>query len=767
MGTVRMKSASLPLFGVEGEAIEGTFSIGRVTYLNEENGYAVVQLVPADQPDEEITAVGFFGEPRVGACLRIEGVWRRDRKYGLQVQINTAVPETPRTLAAIERYLAGASIKGLGPHYADKLVRHFGEDTFDELQRGGQHLEEVPGIGPVRAKLIRESWAEHHGIHELMVNLQGVAGLTPNQASRIFRQYGHQAWQVVAQNPYALAEEVRGFGFITCDRIGRTLGIAHDAPQRIQAGILHLLSQALAEGHLWTSARDVAERGSELLGVPATVIPEQVKHLIARERVVAEEDEAEGDARLFLPRVAYTERRLAERLGFLLSSPPISRLRLSSPQAQELVRQRGVGNLTEEQIGAVASLLCGARLVILTGGPGTGKTTTVRSLIACLEALRVSYALCATTGRASRQLADSTERRAATVHRHLGIGGRREVEAIQETVLVIDEASMIDIWLLDEILSRLTEETHLFLVGDVDQLPSVGPGAILQDLIEAAETAGLPGLHVTRLSRIFRQEAGDRSYIVTNCHLVRAGKRPLREVPKTSDYYEMYRDTPQEARDLAVELVASRLPAFLSIPPEEIQVLAPMHSGEAGIRSLNEALQTALNPPSPGKNEFAIAGVGRSAHLGRVFRVGDKVRQTRNDYQKRVFNGDLGLVSRVYPEERALVVRFDDHNVSYTADELEDLVHAWAMTVHAAQGSQWPAVVTIMLKNHYVMLERNILYTALSRARRLAVLITQDTAVRIAVSQARSTHRRTALVARLREAMGAQGKPVGGIRAPA
>ena len=453
--------------------------------------------------------------------------------------------------------------------------------------------------------------------------------------------------------------------------------------------------------------------------------------------------------------MTHTEQRIADRLAYLLRTPPRSALHLTRANAERMVAQRGHSDLTEEQRGAVSALLGGTRLVVLTGGPGTGKTTTVRSLIACLEAVQVSYALCATTGRASKQLAASTDHPSATVHRHLGIGfGRGEIEPLRESVLIIDESSMIDLWLMDQILSATTECTHLFLVGDVDQLPSVGPGAVLQDLIAAAEEAHLPGIQVTRLTRIFRQEAGDRSMIVVNCHRVRAGRRPIKDVPKTSDYFEMVRSTPQEARDLAVELASTRLPGYLNVRPYEVQVLAPMHAGVAGIRALNLALQEALNPPDPRRTEITLAGVGRSAEASRALREGDKVRQTRNDYKKGVFNGDLGIITRINAEERTLTVRFDEHSVVYTYEELDELVHAWAMTVHSAQGSQWPAIVIIMLTNHYVMLERNILYTALSRAQRLAVLITQEQAVRIAVAQDRSTRRRTGLVGRLVKALG-------------
>lgn len=760
-----MAQHDIPAGGREGAPIEGVYSVHRVTYFNDDTHYGVAHLVPADSPGAVgFTAVGTFpAEPRTGECYRIEGVWRRDPRHGLQVKASSIVRETPRSIAAIERYLAGASIKGLGPHYARALVEHFGADTFRLLQEGGQRLEEVPGIGPVRAAEIRKSWAEHEGIHDLMVNLQGVAGLTPAQAQRIYREYGRESWAVVSRQTYRLADEVRGFGFKTCDRIAQTLGIPHDAPQRLRAGVIHLLKEDLAEGHLWSSETDLAARGRELLEVPPEALAPQIAALLEAQRLTrANLPGADGRA-LYLSEVARTEQRIAERLAWLLATPPFGDLGLPEQDARDMVLRLGHPSLTDEQRDAVVGVLRGARITVLTGGPGTGKTTTVRSLLACLEEMGVSYALCATTGRASKQLSESTERPAATVHRHLGLGiGRSEIEPIRQTVLIIDESSMIDLWLLDEIVARMTRRTHLMLVGDVDQLPSVGPGAVLQDIIAAAEMERMPGVHVTRLRRIFRQEAGAASLIVVNCHRVRAGRRPLREKGSEADepdYYEMFRETPQEARELAVELAARRLPSYLGVPPAEVQVLAPMHGGEAGIRALNAALQEALNPPAPDKAEHALVGVGQSADAGRVLRVGDKVRQTRNNYTKQVLNGDLGAITAIDNERRSLTVRYDDaeytsfRSVAYTFEELDQIVPAWAMTVHSAQGSQWPAIVIVMLRNHYIMLERNILYTALSRAQRLAVLVTQEQAVRIAVAEDRSTRRRTGLVSRLRTSL--------------
>jgi len=731
----------------QSDVVEGLFSVERVTFANPETGWAVVHVVPADKPASAgLTAVGNFEAPEQGSCYRIRGRWTLDPKHGAQVRVESAVPEMPQSLPSIVRYLGGATIKGLGPHYAQALVDHFGVGTLDELQTGGKHLEEVPGIGPKRAEAIRKSWAQHEGTHQLMVNLQGVAQLTPRQAQRIHRQYGAEAWNVIRHNPYRLAEDLRGYGFHTCDRIARQIGLARDAPERIQAAVLHVIKQALNKGHLWTDPATLDAATSELLGLPiAAIVPE--RETLVREGRLA--DGALGDRtepKLYLPPVLEAESRAARRLARLLRTPLLG---LSSDQAQELVQRHSEGALTDEQALAIRHVLEGTRLVILTGGPGSGKTTTVRSLIRCLEAIGRSYALCATTGRASKQLATSAQRNAATVHRHLGIGvpGRDLVKA-KEQVLIVDESSMIDNWLLDEMLARIGGHTQLLLVGDVDQLPPVGAGAVLQDLIEATD-AGLPNAIVVRLTQLFRQSAGRESLIAANCRRVRQGIRLARPDGPQSDYFEMPANTPESARELAVSLASHRLPKFLDIPPDEIQVLAPMHGGEAGVQAINRALQEVLNPPARGKGEIPVPGRQGSANGPAALRVGDKVRQTRNNYHKGVLNGDLGRVVAIDAASRTLTVAFDDRRVPYTWDDLDELVHAWAMTVHSAQGSQWPAVVVIMLTNHFVMLERNILYTALSRAERLAVLITQEKALRIAIAQDRSSRRRTALAARL------------------
>ncbi len=740
--------------------MEGVFSIVRVTFADPDTGYAVVQLLPEDaKQGSTMTATGIFGAVEEGTCYRIEGTWHVDPRYGPQIRASTAIIETPTSPGAIERYLAGASIKGLGPHHARLIVEHFGPKVLEVLDTGGERLEEVRGIGPVRAAKIRASWAEHRSINRLMVNLQGVAGLTPPQAQRIYREFGDDAWRAVSANPYLLAERVSGFGFKTCDRIAESLGLDDTAPQRLQAGLLHVLTQALGDGHLWTAPDDLLNRASELLDVDRHTLEPHLATLLSEGRAIRRNlDRAAGSEGVYLPAVAETEERIASRLSSWLQQRPADALHVESLSAGDVIRQHSSAALTREQRAAVEALLTGTRMVVLTGGPGTGKTTTLRTLILCLESLGISYALCATTGRAAKQLANATQRMASTVHRYLGLGTTGErppTEPVKETVLIIDEASMIDLWLMDQTVARLGAGNHLFLVGDVDQLPPVGPGAVLHDLIEAAPGLQSSQMTVVRLEQIFRQEAGDVSLIIANCHRIRQGQRPIRPSGPASDYFEMPRESPSEALALAVDLAADRLPTFLGVPAEEIQVLSPVHGGEAGVQSLNVALQARLNPPSPHRSEYILGRHAQGQPV--ILRTGDKVRQTRNDYQKRVFNGDLGTVLSIDREDQLVQVRFDDATVSYAFAELDDLVHAWAMTVHAAQGSQWPAVVVILLSSHYVMLERNILYTALSRAQRLAVLITQERALQMAVKRTTLVSRRTDLVARLAARMAGRG----------
>ena len=730
----------------------GVFSIVRVTFANPDTGFAVVQMLPEEaKQGSTMTATGIFGAVEEGTCYRIEGTWHVDPRYGPQIRASTAIIETPTSPDAIERYLAGASIKGLGPHHARLIVEHFGPRVLEVLDSGGESLEEVRGIGPVRAAKIRASWTEHRSINRLMVNLQGVAGLTPRQAQRIYREFGDDAWRAVSANPYLLAERVSGFGFKTCDRIAGSLGLDDMAPQRLQAGILHVLTQALGDGHLWTAPDELLSAAAELLEVDRDTLEPHLGTLVSERRAIRRKvDQVAGSEGVYLPAVAETEERIASRLSSWLQQRPAEALHLKGASAGDLIGRHSSANLTGEQRAAVEALLTGTRMVVLTGGPGTGKTTTMRTLILCLESLGVSYALCATTGRAAKQLAIATDRMASTVHRYLGLGTmgeRSPAEPINETVLIIDEASMIDLWLMDQIVARLGAGNHLFLVGDIDQLPPVGPGAVLNDLIGAATGLQSTQMTVVRLGQIFRQEAGDVSLIIANCHRIRQGQRPTRPSGPVSDYFEMPRESPSEALALAVDLAADRLPAFLGVPAEEVQVLSPVHGGDAGVRALNAALQARLNPAAPHRDEYILGRHTPGQPV--VLRVGDKVRQTRNDYQKRVFNGELGIVLSIDREDQLVQVRFDDATVSYAFAELDDLVHSWAMTVHAAQGSQWPAVVMILLSSHYVMLERNILYTALSRAQRLAVLITQERALQIAVKRTTLVSRRTDLVARL------------------
>ncbi len=723
----------------------GQFEIERVVYENEENGWAVLRMVPLDSPAAlPVTAVGNVPNPVAGACYDIEGEWQKSKEHGYQVQIKSAKPFVPATVQGIERYLASGAIPGVGKHYAHLLAENYGSDTLAILDAGAPNMEDISGIGKKRAALIRQAWLENRHTHSIMERLQGEAGLSARQAQTLYKELGDQAWEKVRSNPYRLQDILAGVGFKTCDKIARNMGLGLNDPARIRAGLLYVLEEALHKGDLWLPEEAIKAQATDLLQLSTEEIETTFTGMVAQEDLILEVQE--GQSAVYLARVYYTETRIADDLAQLLASPRPLRA-MSRTKAEELVDRLQEFPLTEAQHNGIVEILCGAPLHVITGGPGTGKTTVMRTLIRCLEDQAIEYALCATTGRASKQLESATQRPAATVHRHLKLGTPGEPEPLYEDILIIDESSMIDLWLMAEISQRLRIGQQLVLVGDIDQLPSVGPGTVLQDIIQAG--ASCPGISVTRLDTIFRQEKGSESLIVTNCHRIRQGELPIKG-DSEADYFEMSRDSAEQARDLAIELVTRRLPAYLDIDPLQIQLLAPMHRGTAGIAALNTELQQKLNPPAPRKPEVILTHGGEGP--ARVFRLGDKVRQTRNNYQKQVLNGDIGLIDSVSTANRQITVRFDNQLVPYEADELLELVHSWAMTVHAAQGSQWPAVVILMISEHYVMLERNILYTALSRAERLAVLVSDARAVGIAVKRQHALDRHSGLAQRIVQA---------------
>lgn len=716
------------------QTLEGT--IERFTYQNEENGYAVARLQPKAK-SYEVTVVGTLSGVAVGELVRLRGYWRNHPEYGRQFEVRSYTVQLPATIEGIRKYLGSGLIKGIGPVNAARIVDAFGLDTLQVIESQPERLQSVPGVGRKRMELIVRGWEEQKQIKEIMIFLQG-HGIGATLAVRIYKQYGNDALDVVRSNPYRLAQDVYGIGFKTADRIAQAMGGALDAPQRIQAGLTYVLGTFCDEGHCFAAREQLIERAAQLLGVTAEACEAELAGLVTRGLLVAE-DEA-----VYLPPFHQAEVSVARKLQLLEAS---GRDRLEQFQGVDwerafawLERQSAI-RLVEPQMAAIRMALT-EKVSILTGGPGTGKSTIVGSLIALLQAKRGTVLLAAPTGRAAKRLSEATGLEAKTIHRLLeynpaaGKGFIRDRDnPLDADMIIVDEFSMVDILLMNHLLRAVEAGSHLLLVGDCDQLPSVGPGNVLRDLIAAST------FPVTRLNTIFRQAAD--SAIVVNAHRINEGQLPVtsREI---RDFYLFNQADPAKAADLILDLVAQRIPAKFGLDPEEdIQVLSPMHRGPAGVGELNRRLQERLNPPRPDRPEVA--------HAGRTFRVGDRVMQVRNNYDKKVFNGDLGRVIAIDMEDKTLTVDVDGEPIRYEFLELDELVHAYAASIHKAQGSEFPAVVIPLLTQHYMMLQRNLLYTGVTRARRLVVLVGSWKAVGMAVKNNRIAHRNTRLAQRLRQ----------------
>ncbi len=709
------------------ETLEGL--VERITFFNPENGYTVLRLQPAGRParpDDLLTVVGNLPEVSPGERLRLHGDWTTHPTYGRQFRAERCEQLLPATVEGIRRYLGSGLIKGIGPRTASKIVDEFGAETMYVIDQEPHRLREVHDIGPKRYAIITEAWQAQKAIKEVMVFLQG-HGVTTGLAVKIYKQYGDAAIATVRGDPYRLARDIWGIGFKTADKIAMALGLPADSPSRQEAGLAYALSELSNEGHTFAPQPVLLEKAAELLNLPEEGLAPALDRLETDRRIRREQVEALEA--VYLTPFYQAETGVARRLRTLLAT-------LGRPLQSLFVPERDLG-LSDEQMGAVHTALSN-KVSILTGGPGTGKTTTVQALIAALERAGCTYALASPTGRAAKRLAEATGRPAATIHRLLGFSpdgtfAYEEGETLKVDMLVVDEASMLDLLLANNLLKALDPSAHLLLVGDVDQLPSVGAGNVLRDLIESG------AVPVTRLSHIFRQAEG--SPIVRNAHRIIHGEMP--QFPKEgSDFFIFTQDDPARAADWVVDVVANRIPARFGLDPvRDVQVLSPMHRGETGVRALNERLQAALNPPGDSKAEKAVGG--------RVFRQGDRVMQLRNDYHKEVFNGDIGWVREVDLEMQALAVDFDGETVFYDWSEADELTHAFAASVHKAQGSEYPAVVLALLPQHYMLLQRNLLYTAVTRARQLCVIVGNRKAIAMAVKNAKVGKRWSGLRARL------------------
>jgi exodeoxyribonuclease V alpha subunit len=725
------QSVLLPLVG----------SVERVTYHNEQNGYTVLRLqIPGR--GEPVTVVGNFSAVSPGESLRVIGWWTTHPQYGDQFKAVEYAVTRPATVAGIQKYLGSGLIKGVGPVTARRIVEHFREKTLEVIEGDISRLGEVKGVSRKRVEMIQRAWEEQRAIKEVMLFLQSHA-VSTSFAVKIFKQYGADAITVVEKTPYRLAAEVYGIGFRTADQIARNLGMAPDAEERLRAGLRHALMTASEEGHCYLPAGDLVERSAEALEVE-----DRAKLEAALEKALDDgmlKVEENGGARaVYLPPLWQSERGVARRLRALVEEP----LRVDSNRVESwlerFAERRGVA-LSEDQRRAV-HLAARSRVMVLTGGPGTGKTFTLRTMVELFYAMRKTVALASPTGRAAQRLSEVTGREAKTIHRLLEFDPaamrfkRNDVWPLEADVVIVDEASMIDIVLANSLIKAIDDGASVILVGDADQLPSVGPGAFLQDLISSGVAP------VARLTQIFRQAA--RSLIVQNAHQINRGEFPRLVKPgeEKCDCYFIEAEEPDEVVRLIVNSVSKSLPNRFGYDPlKDIQTLSPMNRGRVGAGRLNGVLQAALNPQSPG-----APGKAEAVRGDRTLRAGDKVVQRVNNYRLEVFNGDMGTIEEIDLEDQMIAVRFADRVVEYDfADSLE-LSHGFAVTIHKAQGSEFPAVVIPVHTQHYLMLSRNLLYTALTRAKKTVVMIGTTQAIGMAMSNLEATRRFTGLARELK-----------------
>ncbi len=725
----------------EGEpevTLDGT--IDRIVFHAEDTSRTIARFVTSGH--EHLTIIGDVVEPKEGLPLRLRGQWVVDKKWGRQFKVASYELRSPETLVGIEKFLGSGTIPGIGPELAGRLVKKFGMDTLEVIEKAPERLTEVSGIGAARARSISDAFSSHRDIKEVMVFLRG-HGVSAAFATRIYKQYGKGTINIVRANPYRLAHEVWGIGFRTADGIAEKLGIARDAPERLEAGLLHALENAAEEGHIHVPDEELLKATAELLGVSIDPLQPRLGALEQRQLVVREVLGTKGPC-TSLPWAHAAEAGAAARLAELVRTPARS-LGLDVHAAIHAFEHVTGVTLADQQRRAVEAALTD-KCVVITGGPGVGKTTIVKAIVHLAKLVHRRVALAAPTGRAAKRLGEATVHEAMTIHRlleyapHEGGFQRDRENQLDLDMLVIDEASMVDAQLFHAVLEALRPGAQLVLVGDIDQLPSVGAGAVLDDVIRSDAAT------VIRLTEIFRQAA--ESKIVVSAHKINAGELPELEAPAagaTTDFYFIGRDDPEAARATIVELVAERIPQRFGFDAiEQVQVLAPMHRGELGTAALNKALQDRLNP----------AGAAPELARGeRVYRRGDKVMQLKNDYDKSVFNGDIGVILAIDKEAGTLRVDFDGRVISYERNELDQLAHAYAVSIHKSQGSEYPAVVLPLATQHFMMLQRSLLYTAVTRGKKLVVIVGSRRAVTLAVKNAESKRRHTWLAERVRAAL--------------
>ena len=710
----------------------------RISFHNEENDFVVAKLREKDKR-ELTTIVGNLSGINPGESLKLTGQWVHNKKFGEQFQVESFEVTIPATLFGIQKYLASGLINGIGPIMSERIVEKFGLDTLEVIEKKPERLSEVEGIGPKRISMIRKAWEEQKEIKEIMIFLQG-HGVSASYSAKIYKQYGNQSIEIVRENPYRLAHDIYGTGFITADKIAQNLGIDRNSLIRAKAGLLYVLNQLTEEGHVYYPETQLIHKAKEILNVDEEIIMLAVKELSKEKEIFLEDLDPEGHHRAaFLAPFYVAETGVAQRLINLKES--LSNIRPIHPEkAIEWVQQKLNIELAKRQEEAIL-LAATSKVLIITGGPGTGKTTIITAILRIFQQLRLRILLAAPTGRAAKRMNEATGWEAKTIHRLLEYspykGGfkKDQDDPLEADVVIIDETSMVDTLLMYHLLKAIPSHAHLILVGDVDQLPSVGPGNVLKDIIRSGRFT------VVTLTEIFRQ--AQESTIVVNAHKVNQGQFPAsKEIdhPGKTDFQFIQEEDPEKILQNILDLCSERIPRHFRFHPlREIQVLTPMHKGTIGVTNLNVELQKRLNPGPP--------GITRGAWN---FRSGDKVMQIVNNYDKDVFNGDIGLISKIDPEQREAVIEFDGRPVPYDYSDLDEVVLAYAVSVHKSQGSEYPAVILPVVTQHYMLLQRNLIYTGITRAKKLVILIGTKKALSIAVRNNKPQRRYTLLSERLR-----------------
>jgi len=715
--------------------------IERITYTNEENGYSVLKLKVYGQKDL-VNAVGTMMAPTPGEILDLEGEWSTHPKFGEQFKITQYRTEVPATVYGIQKYLGSGLIKGIGPVMAKRIVKKFGESTLEVIETSPEELVGVAGIGKKRIAMIKAAWEEQKEIREVMLFLQ-THGVSSGYATKIFKQYGDQSISVVQENPYRLAMDIFGIGFVTADGIAEKLGFDKQCHIRAEAGIIYILHQLADEGHVYFPYEPLVQKCMEMLEIGRELITRAISSNVLAGRIVLEDLNSdpnkflENNKGVFLKKFHVSETGIAARIRRLLNAPKAIRA-IDAEKALEWVQNRLDISLAQNQAEAIKEA-AHSKVLVVTGGPGTGKTTIINAVLKIFSPLKIRIQLAAPTGRAAKRMSEATGHEAMTLHRLLEYsmakGGFQKdpKHPLPCDLLIVDEASMIDTILMHHLLKAIPLGATFILVGDIHQLPSVGAGNVLKDIIASAS------IPVVALDRIFRQAR--ESHIIVNAHRINSGQMPLyRNLKEKSDFFFIEQEDPEQVLNTILDLTSKRVPDYFGLDPmNDVQVLTPMHRGVVGAGNLNLALQNRLNPNTK--------GVERG---NRVFRIGDKVMQIKNNYDKEVFNGDMGRILRVDPETREMIIAFEDRELPYDFSDLDEVILAYAVSVHKSQGSEYPAVIIPILIQHYILLQRNLIYTAVTRGKKLVILVGTRKALAIGIRNDKTLKRYTLLEKRLK-----------------